>query len=53
MILKLLVLAGGLLAFAATAAAVHLSRSRSNRITTDQLSGDWLAHARAREEEQW
>jgi hypothetical protein len=53
MTLNLLVLAGGLVAFAATAAAVRLIRTRSRNITTDHLSGDWLAHARAREEERW
>jgi hypothetical protein len=53
MTLKLLALAGGLLTFVAAAAAVHLKRTRTTRITTDQLSGDWLAQARAREEQRW
>jgi hypothetical protein len=51
MTLKLLVLAGGLLALAAGAIA-HLTRSRSSEITNEQLSGDWLAEARGREEQQ-
>ena len=45
-------LAGGLLALAVGALA-HFRRARSSRITTEQLSGDWLAQARAKEEEQW
>ena len=53
MILTLLMLAGGLSALAAAVAVIRLTRTRSNRITTDQLSGDWLAQARAREEQQW
>jgi hypothetical protein len=52
MTLKLLVLAGGLLAVAAAAIA-HFTRARSTEITNEQLSGDWLAHARSKEEEQW
>jgi hypothetical protein len=50
MILKLLVAAGGLLALI-IAAAMRLRRH--NQITTEQLSGDWLAQARAREEQPW
>lgn len=50
MTLKLWMLAGGLLAFVAT--AIKMTRSRSKRFTVDQLSGDWLAQARAREEHQ-
>ena len=52
MMLKLLI-AGGLLAFAAAGAAIRFKRARSTRITTEELSGDWLAQARAREEHQW
>lgn len=52
MTLKILMIAGGLLALAAGVAA-RVRRRRSNRITTDQLSGDWLAQARAREEHPW
>jgi hypothetical protein len=52
MTLKLIVMAGGLLALAAGAIA-HFARTRSNEITNEQLSGDWLAQARAREEHQW
>jgi len=54
MTLNLLVWAGGLLAVAITGAVVRLSRQRSTKeITTEQLSGDWLAEARAKEEHQW
>ena len=53
MTLNLLVWAGGLLALAAAAAAMHRSRARSTQITTEQLSGDWLAQARAKEEHEW
>jgi len=52
MTLRLLALAGGLLALAAGALA-HFTRARSSRITTEQLSGDWLAQARSKEEHQW
>jgi hypothetical protein len=52
MILKLLVAAGGLLALA-FGAALRFRRGRSNGITTEQLSGDWLAQARGREEHPW
>jgi len=45
-------LAGGLLALAAGALA-HFTRTRSSRISTEQLSGDWLAEARAKEDHQW
>ena len=53
MTLKLLVWAGGLLALAAAGVAVRFSRARSTQITTEQLSGDWLAQARAKEEHEW
>jgi hypothetical protein len=53
MILNFLAVAGGLLALAAAGAAVRFRRSRSIRITTEHVSGDWLAQARAREEQQW
>lgn len=54
MTLKLLVWAGGLLAVAVAGAMVRRSRRQSSKdITTEQLSGDWLAQARAREEHQW
>ena len=53
MTLKLLAWAGGLLALAAAGAVVRFSRARSTQITTEQLSGDWLAQARAKEEHQW
>lgn len=52
MILKLLMVAGGLLAVLAAGVFVRRTRNRS-RITTEHLSGDWLAHARGREEQQW
>lgn len=55
MTLKLWILAGGLLAFAAAGTAFRVARARSKRFTSDhdQLSGDWLAQARAREEHPW
>jgi hypothetical protein len=54
MTLNLLVWAGGLLALAVAGTLVRLSRQRSTKeITTEQLSGDWLAQARAKEEQQW
>ena len=54
MTLNLLVLAGGLLALAVAGAVMRLSRQRSTKeITSEQLSGDWLAEARAKEEHQW
>jgi hypothetical protein len=53
MIFKYLILAGGLLALVVTGAIVRLRSARSNRITTDQLSGDWLAQARGREDQPW
>jgi hypothetical protein len=53
MTLNLLVVAGGLLVLAAGGLVARFRRSRSNRITTEQLSGDWLAEARAREDEPW
>jgi hypothetical protein len=51
MTLKLWILAGGLLAFAAAGTAFRFTRSR--RQTVDHLSGDWLAQTRAREEHPW
>jgi hypothetical protein len=53
MIFNLFMVAGGLLALAAAGAVARLRRSRAPRITTDQLSGDWLAQARGREEHPW
>jgi hypothetical protein len=53
MILKLWLVAGGLLAFAAARTVIRRTRSRSKAFKTDQLSGDWLAQARAREEHPW
>lgn len=53
MTLKLWLLAGGLLAFAAARTAIRRSRARSKDVTTDQLSGEWLAETRAREEHPW
>lgn len=52
MTFKILMVAGGLLAFVAAGVAARFKR-RSGNITTDQVSGDWLAQARAREDEQW
>lgn len=52
MTLKLIALAGGLLALAAAALA-RFRRDRSSGITNEQLSGDWLAEARAKEEQPW
>jgi hypothetical protein len=45
-------LAGGLLAILAAGAVFRMSRARSRRDLTDQLSNDWLAQARSREEQQ-
>ena len=54
MTLKLWILAGGLLAFAAAGSAIRRSRARAKRFTyTDQLSSDWLSQTRAREEHPW
>lgn len=53
MTFNLWILAGGLLAFAAAGTAIRITRARAKRFTTDQLSGDWLAQARAREEHPW
>jgi hypothetical protein len=53
MTLKLWLLAGGLLAFAAARTAIRRSRTHSKDITTNQLSGEWLAHTRSREEHPW
>jgi hypothetical protein len=52
MTLRFLAVAGGLLALAA-GVAVRLRRARSHRITTEQISVDWLAQNRAREEQPW
>jgi hypothetical protein len=49
MTMKLLIMAGGLLLLVVGVAARYL-RTRGNRITPEQLSGDWLAQARGREE---
>jgi hypothetical protein len=49
MTLKLIALAGGLLALAAAALALF-TRDRSSGITNEQVSGDWLAQARGKEE---
>ena len=51
--LTLWLLAGGLLAFAAAKTAIRRSRMRSKPFTTDQLSGNWLAQARSREDQPW
>jgi hypothetical protein len=49
----MMILAGGsLLVLVIAAMAVRLGRRRSG-FSTDQLSGDWLAQARAREDQQW
>ena len=53
MTFNILVWAGGLLALAVAGAVVRLSRQRSTEISTEQLSGDWLAQARSKEEHQW
>jgi hypothetical protein len=53
MTFNLLVWAGGLLALAVAGAVVRRSRQRSTEITTEQLSGNWLAEARAKEEHEW
>lgn len=50
MTLKLWIPAGGLLAFAAARATLRITRGRSKRFTTGQLSRDWLARSRARQE---
>jgi hypothetical protein len=52
MTLKLLIVVGGLLALA-IGVAMRWRQSPFFGITTDQLSGDWLAEARGREEQQW
>jgi hypothetical protein len=53
MTLRFWILAGGLLFLLAAGAVIRLSRSRSKRQPADQLSNDWLAQARAREEQPW
>lgn len=52
MTLKLLIVVGGLLALA-VGVATRWRSSPFFKITTDQLSGDWLAETRGREEQQW
>ena len=49
MTLKLIVLAGGLLALAAALLA-HFLRDRSSGSANEQVSGDWLAQARGKDE---
>ena len=53
MTLKILMIAGGLLALAVAGVAARFRRPRSGDIRTEQVSGDWLAQARAPEEHQW
>jgi hypothetical protein len=53
MTVNVLIVAGGLLALALVGAVVRIKRARSGDISTDQLSGDWLAQARGREDQQW
>ena len=53
MTFNILIVAGGLLTVAVAGIVARLRRSSSKRITTDQLSGDWLAQARSREEQPW
>lgn len=53
MTVNVLIVAGGLLAAVVVGAMIRARRTRANRITTDQLSGDWLAHARSREDQPW
>jgi hypothetical protein len=54
MTVKLWILAGGLLAFAAAGTAIRRARARTKKFRyTDQLSTDWLSQARAREEHPW
>jgi hypothetical protein len=52
MTLRIWMVAGGLLAILAAVTAFRISRARSRRDLTDQLSNDWLAQARSREEQQ-
>ena len=52
MTLNIIVLAGGLLVIAAGVLR-HFTRARSSDVTTDQVSGDWLAQARGKEEQPW
>jgi hypothetical protein len=52
MTIKYLMMAGGLLALVMGGVAFRFLRARASRITPDQLSGDWLAQARGREEHQ-
>ena len=49
MTLKLIALAGGLLALAAVAVAAF-KRGSSSEITNEQLSGEWVAQARGKDE---
>ena len=50
MTLNLIVLAGGLLALAAAAVAAFTRARSSSGITNEQLSGEWVAQARGKEE---
>jgi hypothetical protein len=52
MTLNIIVLAGGLLVLA-VGVLTHFTRSRNSDVTTDQVSGDWLAEARGKEEQPW
>ena len=51
MTINVLIVAGGLLIVAVLGAVFRMRRG--NRITAEQLSGDWLAQARGREEQPW
>ena len=53
MTLNVLIVAGGLLALAVLGAVLRLRRSRGYRMMNDQLSGEWLAQARSREDQPW
>ncbi len=52
MTLNIIVLAGGLLVLA-VGVLTRLTRARSSDVSTDQVSGDWLAQARGKEEQPW
>ena len=52
MTLNIIVLAGGLLVLAA-GVLTRPTRARSSDVSTDQVSGDWLAQARGKEEQPW
>lgn len=51
--MNLWMLALGVLALATTAWGVRLRKRRTNGITTEPVSGEWLAEARSREEHSW